>query len=164
MLLISFCDFISSANSWFLLFPLFLRDFKNKYFCVFRFLCDINHDWNCNFDFSLFLDALAPRRAFNARNTIHFSLKNAMTQETKNKWSVIINAILTTLTALLSAFGLAWLRKYQPPCSCFSEQWWLSSASSCRQKVRLTAASWCSSPKSSSMLAASSAWKSTSRT
>ena len=46
-----------------------------------------------NFDFSLF--------------TIHFSLKNAMTQETKNKWSVIINAILTTLTALLSAFGLA---------------------------------------------------------
>ena len=30
-----------------------------------------------------------------------------MNQETKNKWSVIINAILTTLTALLSAFGLA---------------------------------------------------------
>ena len=29
-----------------------------------------------------------------------------MTQESKNKWSVIINAILTTLTALLSAFGL----------------------------------------------------------
>ena len=30
-----------------------------------------------------------------------------MTQETKNKWSVIINIILTTLTAILSAFGLA---------------------------------------------------------
>ena len=30
-----------------------------------------------------------------------------MTQEMKNKWSVIINIILTTITALLSAFGLA---------------------------------------------------------
>ena len=58
-----------------------LRDFKNKNFCVFR--------------------------AFRVILIIHFSLKNAMTQETKNKWSVIINAILTTLTALLSAFGLA---------------------------------------------------------
>ena len=31
----------------------------------------------------------------------------AMTQENKNKWSVIINVILTSLTAILSAFGLA---------------------------------------------------------
>ncbi len=30
-----------------------------------------------------------------------------MTQESKNKWSVIINAVLTTITAILSAFGLA---------------------------------------------------------
>ncbi len=30
-----------------------------------------------------------------------------MTQESKNKWSVIINVILTSLTAILSAFGLA---------------------------------------------------------
>lgn len=30
-----------------------------------------------------------------------------MTQENKNKWSVIINVILTSLTAILSAFGLA---------------------------------------------------------
>ena len=30
-----------------------------------------------------------------------------MTQESKNKWSVIINVILTSLTAVLSAFGLA---------------------------------------------------------
>ncbi|MBO7472136.1 MAG: smalltalk protein [Bacteroidaceae bacterium] len=30
-----------------------------------------------------------------------------MKQETKNKWSVIINIILTTITAILSAFGLA---------------------------------------------------------
>ena len=30
-----------------------------------------------------------------------------MTQENKNKWSVIINVILTTITAILSAFGLA---------------------------------------------------------
>ena len=30
-----------------------------------------------------------------------------MTQENKNKWSVIINIILTTVTAILSAFGLA---------------------------------------------------------
>jgi hypothetical protein len=30
-----------------------------------------------------------------------------MTQETKNKWSVIVNVILTSLTAILSAFGLA---------------------------------------------------------
>lgn len=29
-----------------------------------------------------------------------------MTQETKNKWSVIINVILTTVTAVLSALGL----------------------------------------------------------
>ena len=39
MLLISFCDFISSANSWFLLFLLFQRDFKNKYFCAFCAFC-----------------------------------------------------------------------------------------------------------------------------
>ena len=31
----------------------------------------------------------------------------AMTQESKNKWSVIINVVLTTITAILSAFGLA---------------------------------------------------------
>ena len=30
-----------------------------------------------------------------------------MTQETKNKWSVIINIVLTTITAILSALGLA---------------------------------------------------------
>lgn len=30
-----------------------------------------------------------------------------MTQEAKNKWSVIINVILTTVTAVLSALGLA---------------------------------------------------------
>ncbi len=30
-----------------------------------------------------------------------------MTQQTKNVWAVIINAILTTITAVLSAFGLA---------------------------------------------------------
>ena len=30
-----------------------------------------------------------------------------MTQESKNKWSVIINVVLTTITAILSAFGLA---------------------------------------------------------
>jgi len=30
-----------------------------------------------------------------------------MTQQDKNKWAVIINAILTTLSAILSAFGLA---------------------------------------------------------
>jgi hypothetical protein len=30
-----------------------------------------------------------------------------MTQETKNKWSVIVNIVLTTITAILSAFGLA---------------------------------------------------------
>lgn len=30
-----------------------------------------------------------------------------MTRESKNKWSVIINVILTSLTAILSAFGLA---------------------------------------------------------
>lgn len=30
-----------------------------------------------------------------------------MTQESKNKWSVAINILLTTLTAILSAFGLA---------------------------------------------------------
>ena len=28
-----------------------------------------------------------------------------MTQETKNKWSIIINVVLTTLTAVLSALG-----------------------------------------------------------
>ncbi len=28
-----------------------------------------------------------------------------MTQERKNKWSVVINLALTTITALLSAFG-----------------------------------------------------------
>ena len=28
-----------------------------------------------------------------------------MTQESKSRWSVIINIALTTLTALLSAFG-----------------------------------------------------------
>lgn len=28
-----------------------------------------------------------------------------MSQEKKNKWSVIINVLLTTLTALLSALG-----------------------------------------------------------
>ena len=28
-----------------------------------------------------------------------------MKQETKNKWSVVINVVLTTLTALLSALG-----------------------------------------------------------
>ena len=33
--------------------------------------------------------------------------QEAMKQETKNKWSVIINIILTTITAILSAFGLA---------------------------------------------------------
>ena len=30
-----------------------------------------------------------------------------MTQQTKNTLAVIINAILTTITAILSAFGLA---------------------------------------------------------
>ena len=30
-----------------------------------------------------------------------------MTQENKNKWSVIINVILTSLSGILSAFGLA---------------------------------------------------------
>ena len=30
-----------------------------------------------------------------------------MTQETKNKWSVIINIALTSLTALLSALGFS---------------------------------------------------------
>ena len=30
-----------------------------------------------------------------------------MTQQTKNVWAVVINAILTTITAILSAFGLA---------------------------------------------------------
>ena len=30
-----------------------------------------------------------------------------MKQETKNKWSVIINIVLTTITAILSALGLA---------------------------------------------------------
>lgn len=30
-----------------------------------------------------------------------------MTQQTKNTWAVVINAILTTITAVLSAFGLA---------------------------------------------------------
>ena len=30
-----------------------------------------------------------------------------MTQQTKNTWAVIINAILTTITAILYAFGLA---------------------------------------------------------
>ncbi len=30
-----------------------------------------------------------------------------MKQETKNKWSVIVNIVLTTITAILSAFGLA---------------------------------------------------------
>ncbi|MGN0258391.1 MAG: smalltalk protein [Bacteroides sp.] len=30
-----------------------------------------------------------------------------MTQEKKNKWSVIINIVLTTLTALLSALGFS---------------------------------------------------------
>ncbi len=33
--------------------------------------------------------------------------KKVMTQQTKNTWAVIINAILTTITAILSAFGLA---------------------------------------------------------
>ncbi|MCR5360654.1 MAG: DUF6486 family protein [Bacteroidales bacterium] len=28
-----------------------------------------------------------------------------MSQESKNKWSVVINVLLTTLTALLSAIG-----------------------------------------------------------
>ena len=32
----------------------------------------------CKYYFSLFLDALAPRRAFNARNTFHFSLSRAL--------------------------------------------------------------------------------------
>lgn len=31
----------------------------------------------------------------------------AMTQQTKNTWAVIINVILTSITAILSAFGLA---------------------------------------------------------
>ena len=30
-----------------------------------------------------------------------------MTQEKKNKWSVIINVVLTTLTAILSTLGFA---------------------------------------------------------
>lgn len=30
-----------------------------------------------------------------------------MTNESKNKWSVIINIVLTTLTALLSALGFS---------------------------------------------------------
>lgn len=30
-----------------------------------------------------------------------------MKQETKNKWSVVINIALTTLTALLSALGFS---------------------------------------------------------
>lgn len=30
-----------------------------------------------------------------------------MTQDSKNKWSVIINIVLTTLTAILSAFGFS---------------------------------------------------------
>ena len=30
-----------------------------------------------------------------------------MTQQDKNKWAVIINAILTTVTAILASFGLA---------------------------------------------------------
>ena len=74
MLLISFCDFISSANSWFLLFLLFLRDFKNK---KFRAFCDFRvtlllHS-KCNFDFSLF--------------TIHFSLIKR--HDTRNEKQVV---------------------------------------------------------------------------
>ena len=40
-----------------------------------------------------------------------------MTNESKNRWSVIINIALTTLTALLSAFAFTVRKDSQPPLS-----------------------------------------------
>ena len=37
----------------------------------------------------------------------NFTKTSKMKPETKNKWSVVINIVLTTITAILSAFGLA---------------------------------------------------------
>lgn len=37
---------------------------------------------------------------------LNSQIKISMTPETKNKWSVWINLILTTLTAILSALGM----------------------------------------------------------
>ena len=55
------------------------------------------------------VQALAWREKVEYNSTIQTNQQNqkAMKQETKNKWSVIINIILTTITAILSAFGLA---------------------------------------------------------
>ena len=52
----------------------------------------------------------APRRYRGSRIPVvqaNQSKHEAMTQQSKNTWAVIINAILTTITAILSAFGLA---------------------------------------------------------
>ena len=55
------------------------------------------------------VQALAWREKVEYNSIIQTNQQNqeAMKQETKNKWSVIINIILTTITAILSAFGLA---------------------------------------------------------